>query len=82
MNNTLILSDTIQRLGYTVIDDVRVVQYTCIIPLNNPKDMRIGISKLNPDMYKANRDVCRNDYATFEDSAYQLQEELLAKIGG
>jgi hypothetical protein len=44
--------------------------------------MRIGISKLNPDMYKANRDVCRNDYAAFEDSAYQLQEELLAKIGG
>ena len=82
MDNTLIYSDTIQRLGYTVINDVRVVQYTCVIPLNDPTAMRIGITKLDSDIYKANRDVCRADYAAFEDAAYLLQEELLAKIGG
>ena len=81
MANTLIYKDTIQRVGYTVIDDVKVVQYTCIIPTDAPQDMRIGITKLNPDMYKAHRDQCRADYATFEDAAYQLQEECLAKLG-
>ena len=36
--------------------------------------------KLNADLYRANRDICRADFATFEDAAYQLQEELLAKL--
>ena len=82
MSNTLTYTDTIQRVGYSIIDGVKVVQYTCIIPLNSPKDMRIGITRLDQAMYKANRDTCRADYAEFEDAAYELQEELLAKISG
>lgn len=82
MSKTLSYKDTIQRTGYTIIDEVKVVQYTCIIPSDKPQDMRLGITKLDPEMYKAHRDVCRADYAEFEDAAYQLQEELLAKIGG
>ena len=82
MSNTLVYSDTIQRVGHTIIGGVKVVQYTCIIPLANPKDMRIGITRLDQEMYKANRDFCRADYAAFEDAAYELQEEFLAKIGG
>lgn len=81
MTKTLSYKDTIQRVGYTVIDDVRVVQYTCTIPIDSPKDMRIGITKLNSDLYKAHRDICRADYAEFEDTAYQLQEECFAKLG-
>lgn len=80
--STLSYKDVIQRVGYSIIDGVRVVQYTCTIPVDDPLGMRIGITKLNADMYKANRDVCRADYAEFEDAAYQLQEECLAKIGG
>ena len=78
---TLSYKDTIQRTGYTIIDDVKVVQYTCIVSSDNPKDMRIGITKLDTEMYKAHRDICRADYAAFEDAAYLLQEECLSKIG-
>jgi hypothetical protein len=82
MENTLSYKDTIQRVGYTVINNVRVVQYTCTIPTDNPMGMRIGIVKLDPDMYKVHRDQCRADYATFEDAAYALQEEYIARMGG
>lgn len=77
--NTLIYSDTIQRVGYTIIENVKVVQYTCIMPMDNPEEMRIGITKLKPDMYKAHRDQCRADYAAFEDAAYELQEKYMTK---
>ena len=77
--STLVYSDTIQRVGYTIIDGAKVVQYTCVIPLDKPQEMRLGITKLNPELYKANRDICRADYAAFEDAAYKVQEELLAK---
>ena len=79
---TLVCKDTIQRVGFTIIDDVKVVQYTCIIPVDNPGEMRLGITKLNSEMYKEHRDVCRADYAVFEDAAYQLQEDCFKKIGG
>lgn len=82
MTDTLSYKDVVQRTGYTVIENVRVVQYVCTIPIDNPKDMRIGITRLDQAMYKANRDTCRADYAEFEDAAYELQEELLAKISG
>lgn len=82
MANTLVYKDTIQRVGYTVIDDVRVVQYTCVIQRDDPMNMRIGITKLNADLYKANREICRADYGLFEDAAYLLQDECLAAIGG
>ena len=81
MASTLSYTDTIQRVGYTIIDDVKVAMYTCIIPCNKPEDMRMGITKLNSELYKANREVCRADYATFEDAAYQLQEEFAARQG-
>lgn len=78
--STLSYKDTIQRVGYTTIDDIRVVQYTCIIPADKPQEMRLGITKLDAKMYKDHRDICRADYAAFEDAAYQLQEEYMAKL--
>lgn len=78
---TLSYKDTIQRIGYTIIEGVKVVQYTCVIPSDKPQDMRIGITKLDTEMYKAHRDICRADYAAFEDAAYELQEECIKKIG-
>ena len=80
MSETLICAESVQRIGYTVIDGVRVVQHTCVIPMDNPKGMRISMTKLNADLYEANRDICRSDFAIFEDAAYQLRDEYLAKI--
>lgn len=77
MSNTLTYKETVQRIGYTIIEEEKVVQYTLILDPTKPEDMRIGITKLNPELYKANRDICRADYAEFEDAAYRLQETYL-----
>lgn len=79
MTETLTYKDTIQRVGYTTIDGVKVVQHACTIDSENPQEMRVTMVKLNTELYKANRDVCRTDFAVFEDAAYKLQEELIAK---
>lgn len=79
MESSLIYSDVINRVGYTVIDGVKIVQYSCLIPLDNPQGMRISMTKMNADLYKANRDVCRADFAKFEDAAYELQEAYISK---
>lgn len=79
MTETLKCKDTIQRVGYTVIDGINVVQHTCIIETDDPAKMRISMIKLDADMYRDNRDVCRSDFAVFEDAAYDLQAELIAK---
>lgn len=80
MSSTLNYKDTIQRVGYTVIDEKQVCQYVCIIPSDNPMTMRVTMTRLNEDMYKEHRDICRADFAKFEDAAYILQEEYLAKL--
>lgn len=80
MSDTLTCTEFIQRIGYTVIDGVRVVQHTCVIPTTNPKEMRISMTKLNADLYEMYRDICRADFAVFEDAAYQLRDKYLAKI--
>lgn len=80
MSDTLICTESIQRIGYTVIDGVRVVQHTCVIPMANPKGMRISMTKLNAELYEMHREVCRKDFAIFEDAAYQLRDEYLAKL--
>lgn len=80
MTETLTFTDTVQRVGYTTIEGVRVVQYTAIIPSDNPENMRITITKLNNDMYKTYRTLCRADYAAFEDAAFALQDEYINKL--
>ena len=79
MSETLTYKDTIQRIGYTVIDGVKVVQHSCTISSENPQDMRVSMVKLDSALYKEHRDACRDDFAEFEDAAYALQEELIAK---
>lgn len=79
MTETLQIVESIQRTGYTIIDGIKVVQHTCTISSENPEQMRVGMVKLDADMYKSNRATCRDDFAVFEDAAYALQEELIAK---
>lgn len=80
MSSTLTYKDSIERTGYSVIDGVKVVQYTMTIPSDNPDNMKIIRSILDKDLYKANRETCRADFAAFEDEAYLLQDEYLAKV--
>ena len=79
MTDTLVYTDSIQRVGHTIIDGVKVVQHMCVIPLADPKAMRVTMVKLNSDMYRDNRDICRRDFAAFEDAAFQLQEECFTR---
>lgn len=79
MSKTLAYTDTIQRVGYTIIDGVKIVQHTCVLPLANPDAMRVSMTKLDAEAYKANRYVCRNDFQEFEDAAFELQEKYTAK---
>lgn len=80
MNNTLSYTDTVTRIGYTIIGGTKVVQYSCTIPMDNPKDMRITSTRLSPELYKEHRDICRADLAAFEDAAYELQDEYVKKL--
>lgn len=79
MTETLSYKDTIQRIGYTIIDGVKVVQHNCTIDSENPEQMRVSMVKLDAEMYKNNRETCRSDFAVFEDAAYALQEQLIAE---
>ena len=80
MGNTLTYTDSITRIGYTIVDGVKIVQYNLVIPMSNPEAMRCTAQRLKPELYKANKEICRADQAAFEDAAYALQDELLAKI--
>lgn len=79
MTKTLFVKDTIQRVGYTVIDGVNVVQHMCTIDSDNPEKMSVKMLKLDVEKYKQYREICRNDFAVFEDAAYELQAELISK---
>lgn len=75
MSETLVVQETLQRTGWTVIDDKKVVQHSCTLPLNNPKAMRVSMTKLDPDLYREHADICRADFAEFEDAAFELQKK-------
>ena len=78
MSETLVYTDVIQRVGYTIVDGVKIVQHTCILPLANPNAMRVSMTKLDAEAYKTHRYACRNDFEEFEDAAFELQEKYTA----
>lgn len=77
MSKTMTYTDTVQRLGYTVIDGVKVLQHTCTLKPAEPEKMRVSSIQLNKELYKANLDICRADIAEFEDSCFELQKQYL-----
>ena len=79
MSNTLTYTDTLHRVGLTTIGDRHVVQYDAMIPTAAPETMTIHSAKLNYELYKENREICRADLAEFEDMCYAIQDELIAK---
>lgn len=80
MSATLTVKDSITRTAFTTIDGVRIAQYTARIDSADPNNMTVsGIIKLDQEAYKANREICRADYAEFEDATYELQEKYIAQ---
>lgn len=77
MDKTLTYADTINRIGFTVINDVKVVQYTCNIPTDNPGNMRVHDVILDRELYKANLDTCLADMVEFTKAAYELQAKYM-----
>lgn len=72
-------TDILTKVGYSVIDGVNVVQYTCQIPLDKPEGMRINRTVLKPDLYEEHCDECRADFAAFEDDAFATRKRLINK---
>ena len=79
MSETLSWKDSITRTGYTEIDGKKVMQHVCSISMDAPYNMTVNSVKINEELYKSNRDVCRADAAEFEDACYELQKTYLAK---
>lgn len=69
--------EMITKVGYTVIDNVNVVRYTCQIPLSKPEGMTVSRTVLKPELYEQYRDECRTDYAAFEDDAFATRDRLI-----
>ena len=79
MSETLTFKDSITRTGYTTIDGVKVLSHSCTIASDNPAKISVSNTKLDHELYKANREICRADIAEFEDAAYALQEQYIAQ---
>ena len=71
-------TDILTKVGYSTIDGVNIVQYTCQIPLANPKGMTVRRTILKPDLYEQYRDECRSDFNTFEDDCHEIFLDFIA----
>ena len=76
---SLVITETVRREAYTVIDGKNVVFHSLDINSTNPSSFNLHDSILDHEMYKANKAECRQNIADFEDSAYALVEEMVAK---
>lgn len=79
MSETLTWKDSITRTGYTEIDGKKVMQHVCSISADAPENMTVNSVKMDKELYKANREICRADAAEFEDAAYALQEQYMSQ---
>ena len=79
MSETLSWKDSITRTGYTEIDGKKVMQHVCAISADAPENMTVNSVKMDKELYKANREICRADAAEFEDAAYALQEQYMSQ---
>ena len=66
--------------GKSIIDDVVVSNFVASINSEDPNQMTLSSVQVNKEAYKKNRVAVRADEAEFEDYAYSVQDEMLAKI--
>ena len=79
MSETLTWKDSITRTGYTEIEGKKVMQHVCSISADAPENMTVNSVKIDKELYKANREICRADAAEFEDACYEIQKTYLEK---
>ena len=74
------MTKSITLSGNSEIDGNPVQGYQATIDSEHPENMSIS-SWINDQVaYKANRAQCRKDAAEFEDTAYELQDEMIAAL--
>lgn len=74
----LSIRKSITLSGESTFDYVTAAGYQAVIDSANPEDMNLSSWQADKAIYKANREQCRADQATFEDQAYALQDEMIA----
>ena len=72
-----VLQKNITITGTSIIDGVEVEGYQATINSDKPEDIAFSYWPKNASMKKEKRVQCREDRATFEDMAYQIQDEML-----
>lgn len=75
----LTIKKEITLTGTSKINGVTAAGYQAKIDSDNPENMNISVWQSDKELYKKNRSVCRADQAAFEDTAYILQEKLIAE---
>lgn len=73
------IKKNITLTGESMIDGVQAEGYSATINSDNPEDMTLSSWQTDKNLCKANRTQCRKDKADFEDTAYALQDELIAE---
>jgi hypothetical protein len=69
--------EKINITGESVIDENVVCTFSAVIDPEAPENMVVNQFTRDKDAYKAHREVCREDFAEFEDFAYARQAEIL-----
>ena len=65
--------------GESMVDGKQAEGYSATINSDNPEDITFSSWQTDKDLYKANRTQCRKDKADFEDTAYLVQDEMIAE---
>jgi hypothetical protein len=69
----------IKLKGVSKIGDISAKAFEATINTITPKSMVFNHYIMNYDVYKPNRAAVTADQSAFEDSAYALQEQLIAE---
>ena len=63
----------------SVISETVVENYQCTINSNNPEELNYTSWISDKELYKANRKICQQDRAAFEDKMYAIQDNMIAE---
>lgn len=77
---SLTITKNITLNGQSTIDGTVAQEYRAQINASKPEDMTLTNWLQDKDVYKLNREQCRADGVEFEETAYALQEELIAEL--
>lgn len=73
----LMIRKTVTLNGSTVIDDKAVENYQATIDSRNPEGISFSVWQNDVGTCKLYRQECRRNYADFQDTAYDLQDQMI-----